>query len=157
MDLRQLQAYLHEHIPLSLAMQVSVLEVAPEHLVLGAPLKPNINHRETVFGGSASALCILSAWALLHTRIVASGFQCTLVIQHNTMSYERAVTGDFSARATVPSIEKWQAFTRMLERKGRSRITVSSTLLQAGYSVGRFEGDFVALTSKGAMDRRSAA
>lgn len=149
MSLRDLESYLHEHIPLSLAMQVFVLEATPEQVVLGAPLAPNINHRDTVFGGSASALTILSAWALLHTNLTAAGFKCTLVIQRNTMSYETAVTGSFSAKATAPSAEAWQSFTRMLTRKGRARITVSSVLMQEGHSAGHFEGDFVALGAAG--------
>lgn len=153
MNLRELETYLHEHIPLSLAMQVSVLDATPEQVVLGAPLAPNINHRETVFGGSASALTILSAWTLLHTKLTASGFKCTLVIQRNTMSYEKAVTGSFSAKATAPSAEAWKSFTRMLQRKGRARITVSSVLMQEGGDAGHFEGDFVALGVSGRGDR----
>ncbi len=145
MNRHELETYLHEHIPLSLAMQVSVLEATPEQVILGAPLAPNINHRETVFGGSASALTILSAWTLLHTKITASGFKCTLVIQRNTMSYDKAVTGSFSAKATAPSAEAWQSFTRMLQRKGLARICISSVLMQEGSAAGHFEGDFVAL------------
>jgi thioesterase domain-containing protein len=61
MDARELQAYLHAHIPLSAAMQVSVDAVAADGVTLRAPLAPNINHRETVFGGSASAVAILAA------------------------------------------------------------------------------------------------
>jgi len=144
-NLNELETYLHEHIPLSLAMQVAVIEATPECVILGAPLAPNINHRETLFGGSASALTILSAWALLHTKLAASGIKCTLVIQRNTMSYEKAVTGSFSAKATTPSPEAWQSFLRMLQRKGRARITVTSILLQDGSAAGHFEGDFVAL------------
>jgi thioesterase domain-containing protein len=140
-----LEKYLHEHIPLSAAMQVRVEEACEERVVLGAPLPPNINHRDTVFGGSASALAILSAWSLLHTRLTAAGCRTRLVIQRNTMSYEQAIAGDFTARAQAPGPEAWQAFTRMLERKGRARITVRSTLWHEGHEAGRFEGEFVAL------------
>ena len=44
-----------------------------------------------------------------------------------------------------PAAAQWQAFTRMLERKGRARISVASTLLCEGQEVGHFEGEFVAL------------
>ena len=71
--LQDLEHYLHEHIPLSRAMQAQVLAASTEGITLGAPLAPNINHRETVFGGSASALAILAAWALVHTRLRAEG------------------------------------------------------------------------------------
>lgn len=141
----EIQAYLHEHIPLSAAMQVQVEVATLEQVVLGAPLKPNINHRDTVFGGSASALAILSAWSLLHVKLSAGGRQSRLVIQRNSMSYEHAILGYFTAHASSPPMEQWSSFTRMLERKGRARVSVSSTLRCAGKDVGRFEGDFVAL------------
>ena len=48
-------------MPLSQAMQVTVVEASFQQVVLTAPLAPNINHRETVFGGSASAVAILAA------------------------------------------------------------------------------------------------
>jgi thioesterase domain-containing protein len=141
----ELEEYLHEHIPLSSAMQVSVVEVSPEQIVLSAPLAPNINHRETVFGGSASAVALLAAWALLHTKLTAAGLKSTLVIRRNTMSYEQAIAGSFIAKASSPSSEAWQSFTRTLQRKGRGRITVTSVVLYDGHTAGRLEGEFVAL------------
>ena len=62
----ELQTYLHQHIPLSQAMQVTVVEASLQQVVLTVPLAPNINHRETVFGGSASAVANLAAWSMLH-------------------------------------------------------------------------------------------
>jgi thioesterase domain-containing protein len=59
----ELQDHLHAHILLTRAMQVSVVSFAPRAVVLAAPLEPNINHRDTVFGGSASALAMLPAWS----------------------------------------------------------------------------------------------
>ncbi|RYE53550.1 MAG: hypothetical protein EOP18_08925, partial [Rhizobiaceae bacterium] len=50
-------------------MQVRVVAASVERVTLSAPLAPNINHRATVFGGSASAVAILSAWSLLHLRL----------------------------------------------------------------------------------------
>ncbi|MBI3348235.1 MAG: YiiD C-terminal domain-containing protein [Burkholderiales bacterium] len=141
----ELQTYLHAHIPLSAAMQVTVDVASPKQVVLGAPLAPNINHRDTVFGGSASALAILSAWALLHVRLTAGGHAARLVIQRNEMHYDDAILGDFTAQALAPAADAWQGFMRMLTRKGKARIAVASTLLCAGQSVGRFEGEFVAL------------
>ena len=140
-----LQTYLHQHIPLSAAMQVAVVEISPNQVVLSAPLAPNINHRATAFGGSVSALAILSAWALLHTRLTALEFKCTLVVQSNTMQYDKAIAGDFTATAAVPALDEWQTFTRILQRKGRGRITVASILACDGQVAGRFSGEFVAL------------
>ena len=60
-DFQVIQANLYEQIPLSKAIAVQVVEVTNNSVILTAPLQPNINHRLTVFGGSASALAILSA------------------------------------------------------------------------------------------------
>jgi thioesterase domain-containing protein len=143
----QLEQYLHEHIPLSRAMQVSVLEVGHEEVVVAAPLAPNINHSETVFGGSASAVAILAAWALLHTRLHDAGITGRLVIQRNSMAYRLPIQGDFAARSSV-SAEAWQKFLRMLARKDIARITVSATLEYMGQAVGDFQGEFVALSAR---------
>ncbi len=141
----ELENYLHDHIPLSKAMQVSVLSVQDEAVVLAAPLAPNINHRDTVFGGSASALAILSAWSLLHTRLAQAGIASRLVIQRNSMSYERPIDGAFTARASLGQPQDWEHFTRMLARKGKARITVASVLEHDGQEAGLFAGEFVAL------------
>lgn len=140
-----LQSYLHEHIPLSEAMQVKVVAAQTTTVVLRAPLAPNINHRETAFGGSVSALAILAAWSLLHTRLRAEDVECQLVIQRNTMDYDLPIAGPFSATATLCEPGDWPRFIRMLARKGRSRITVASVLEFEERSVGRFSGEFVAI------------
>ena len=146
----ELEQYVHDRIPLSKAMEVSVVSVDVDAVVLHAPLGPNINHRETVFGGSASAVATLAAWSLLHTRLRGEGIASRLVIQRNTMEYELPIGGDFTARASFDQAQEWQRFTRMLVRKGKARIAVSSVLEHAGQVVGRFSGEFVALGAEGA-------
>ena len=146
MDAHELEAYLHAHIPLSAAMQVSVRAVDADAVTLAAPLAPNINHRETVFGGSASALGILAAWSLLHTRMRAEGLHVRLVIQSNAMDYDRPIFGDFTARSALAEADQWPRFMRMLARMRRARMRVNSVLESDGAVVGRLTGEFVALT-----------
>lgn len=141
------QQYLHDHIPLSKAMQVEVLSVKPDEVVLSAPLAPNINHKETVFGGSASAVAILAAWSLLHTKLKSTAINSQLVIQSNTMNYLLPINGTFTARSFIEGAADWSRFVRMLERKGRARITVTAVLEYEGQQVGRLTGDFVALAT----------
>ena len=139
-----LEQYLHRHIPLSAAMQVSVESAGLDAVVLRAPLAPNINHRETVFGGSASAVATLAAWALLYARFNAVGHAARVVIQRHTMEYLRPIAGDFSAHAEVGHSD-WERFARAYARKRRARIAVAATLLYADEIAGRFAGEFVAL------------
>ena len=141
----ELERYLHEHIPLSRAMHVGVVAADANGVVLQAPLAPNINHRETVFGGSASALAILAAWSLLQVRVMAAGLAPRLVIQRNTMDYELPIAGTFQARSALAEPGHWTQFTHMLERKGKARIAVNAVLAFEGEVAGRFAGEFVAI------------
>jgi thioesterase domain-containing protein len=140
----ELETYLHVHIPLSRAMAVRVVSIAHDKVVLGAPLGPNINHRDTVFGGSASAVAILSAWSLLHLRLTAAGHPSRVVIQRNSMDYLAPIAGDFTAVAALDADANWDGFLRMLTRKGVARISVRSTLEYQGTAAGRLSGEFVA-------------
>jgi thioesterase domain-containing protein len=145
MSPRELEQYLHDHIPLSKAMAVSVEQAGDDGVVLGAPLAPNINHRDTVFGGSASAVAILAAWSLLHLRLRSAGLASRLVIQRNTMDYEHPIAGAFTARSSLADAGAWPQFTRMLARKGKARAGVVAVLQHQGQAAGRLTGEFVAL------------
>lgn len=144
-SLQTIQDYLHEHIPLSKAMEVSVLKADASGVVLSAPLEPNINHRETVFGGSASSLAILAAWSVVHFGLQREGLSCRVVIQRNTMSYDMPIAGRFTAQCNVPAPEIWQRFLTMLRRKKIGRIELVSALAYEGKAAGTMEGVFVAI------------
>lgn len=144
----ELEQYLKTHIPLSQAMAVAVQRLEPDAVVLQAPLAPNKNHRGTVFGGSAAALAMLACWSLLRTRLLGQDLDSRLVIQRNTMDFERPIVGDFTARATLADPEEWDSFTRALDRKGKARVAAVAILEQDGHVVGKFRGEFVALAAK---------
>lgn len=144
-DSKEIQDYLHKHIPISKAMEVQVIEAGHERIVLSAPLEPNINHRETVFGGSASSVAILACWTLIYIRLKLEVVESQLVIQRSTMKYERPITGKFEATCTLNNPESWEKFVKILTRKKRSRINISSVLICNGQKVGELEGDFVAI------------
>ncbi|MCR6672816.1 thioesterase domain-containing protein [Devosia ginsengisoli] len=141
----EFETYLHDHIPLSRAMAVRVISIADQQVTLSAPLAPNINHRDTVFGGSAASIATLAAWSLLHLRLVAAGLPSRVVIQRSTMDYLAPIAGDFTATATFESAANWDTFLRMLTRKGRARIALQAALDYQGQKAVQFHGEFVAL------------
>jgi thioesterase domain-containing protein len=143
--LQEIQNYLHEHIPLSKAMEVSVLKADATGTMLSAPLEPNINHRETVFGGSASSLAILAAWSVVHFGLEREGLTCRVVIRNNTMSYEMPIAGRFTARCDAPDAETWQKFIAMVKRKRIARIEIASVLEYENEIAGKMDGTFVAI------------
>lgn len=68
-DCQSVTQSLYDRIPLSQAMAVSVISIAEDGIILTAPLDPNINHRNTVFGGSISTLAILAGWTFVSVRL----------------------------------------------------------------------------------------
>jgi thioesterase domain-containing protein len=143
----ELEKYLHDHIPLSKAMQCSAVAVSTDSVVLRAPIRPNINHRDTIFGGSASTLAILAAWSLLNLRLRQQPVPFRLVIQRNVMEYLAPMSEDFTATSTMQAPQSWERQCRMLERKGAARFTVLAELWCAGQLTGKFSGEFVALAA----------
>jgi thioesterase domain-containing protein len=142
MSPRELERYLHE---LSAAMQVAVLAASPEQVRLAAPLAPNINHRRTVFGGSAAAVATLAAWALLHLKLGREGFAGRLVIRRSHMDFDQAIAGGFEAEARAPGDERWERFRAAVARGRPARIEMQATVEHAGVRAGAFTGEFVAL------------
>ena len=141
----ELTDYLRGNIPLTAAMEVSAVSVATDTVVLEAPLAPNINHRKTVFGGSASSLAILAAWSLVHLRLTGTSLEHRLVIQRNTMTYDAPIEGTFRATATFADGTDWAKFLDTLERRGKARIGAIAELGYDGKPAGHFEADFVAI------------
>jgi thioesterase domain-containing protein len=116
---------------------------------LAAPLAPNINHRRTVFGGSAAALATLAAWALLHQRLSEEGFAGRIVIRRSHMDFEKPIAGAFEARAEAPGDARWQRFRAALTRGRPARIELDAVVTFSDARVGAFNGEFVALPGVG--------
>ena len=142
----RVQRYLYQYIPLSAAMGVQVRAARLEHVKLAAPLAPNVNHTETVFGGSAAALATLSAWTLLHLRLGDAAVRARLVIQRSRMEYEKPIPGDFEALCDFADELAWKRFRSPLVRRGRARLTLAAHLVHMGSRVASFEGEFVAMS-----------
>lgn len=144
-DPKDLEAYLHAHIPLSAYMGVTVVSAGDDGVRLWAPLEPNLNHRGTVFGGSASALAILAGWTLVHARMRRMPFPVRIVIRRNAVEYDRPLPEAFEAFCPSPPDEVWEAFEEALARRSKARLTVSATLASGGETVGSFTGEYVVL------------
>jgi thioesterase domain-containing protein len=130
-------------------MQVSVVKVAVDEVVLAAPLAPNINHRATVFGGSAASLALLAGWSLVHLRLAALVPDTRLVIQRSSIEYLTPITSAFTATAHLADARRWAAFVALLQKRGRARLAVDAALESAGAQVARCSGEFVALRAEG--------
>jgi thioesterase domain-containing protein len=147
MNAAALVNFLHTQIPLSRAMDVSVVEASAEQVVLEAPLDPNINVHGTMFGGSVSTLGLLAAWSVLHLRLEAAGIANQLVIHRTEAEYLLPVKGRLRAVARLDGAD-WESFVHMLERRGKARLTVIAELQFEGAVAARLSGEFVALVER---------
>lgn len=142
--LTELERLLHAEIPITRAMQVRVLRADRNGLALGAALAPNLNHKQTAFGGSLNSLATLACWGLTQLLVRDSGQAATVVIQESRIQFLRPVTRDFEAVCPLPPEAAIEKFRRMLERRGRARLALESTIHADGDIVCRFQGKFVA-------------
>ncbi|HEY3487499.1 MAG TPA: YiiD C-terminal domain-containing protein [Gammaproteobacteria bacterium] len=144
-DLAAVEAYLHEHIPITHAMGLKVISYDNDGVRLWAPLEPNLNHRQTAFGGSVSALGILAGWTLLHIRLREAGGLVQLVIQHSETDYTGPVDTDFTAVCSLPKARAWQKFEEAFHRYGKARIHLESLIEAGGRTLARHQGAYVAV------------
>lgn len=139
------EAYLRRHIPMALHMEVCVSLCDDSGLRLAAPLAPNVNHRGTVFAGSASSLASLAGWSQVHAHIADLPFAASLVIRRGAIEYDRPIDGDFEAWCPSPGADEWARFQADLRDRGKARIELGVELQRQGRAVASFQGVYVAL------------
>ena len=145
LSLIELQDFLHRSVPLSRSMCVAVEEISSEHLVLSAPMEPNVNQHGTVFGGCSATLAVLAAWSLLHTRLIRESIDVNLVVQRSSMEYLAPMTGRFTALAMLERRTDWAQFVHAIHANGKARIEVQATMSSSARQAARFKGEFVAV------------
>lgn len=143
----QIEAYLHREIPISAAMGVRVRACDRTGATLAAPLGPNINHHATAFGGSVSAVAIITAWTWVHVALHTAGQSARLVIQGNRVAYLAPILGDFEAQCSAPAAAEFEKFLRTLGRHEKARIALTATVRCGGIRAATFSGDYVAVRS----------
>ena len=145
MNLSEITSYIHEHIPLTAHLGAVVESFDGETVSISAPLNPNINHRNTAFGGSLSALGILSGWTLLFMKLKECGIKNRLVIQKSSFDFQNPVDEDFIATCSLPETKTWEHFIKTLSKHGRARITVQSRIESASGTGGDHEGVYAVI------------
>ena len=146
--LADLERLLHTEIPLTRVMGVRVVRADQNGLTLGAALAPNLNHKKTAFGGSLNSLATLACWGLIQLLVRDHGQAITVVIQESSVQFLKPVIHDFEAVCPLPPTPVIARFLRMLERKGRARLTLDAMIHADGEIALRFRGQFVAYDRK---------
>jgi thioesterase domain-containing protein len=145
MSPRDLEAFLHDKIPLTRAMGLRVAENGAR-LVLEAPLAANVNHLGTAFGGSLHALPTLACYAALWTLLVEAGLDGHVVVKRSAASYRHPVTDVLRASCVRPPPDRAAEFLADLRRHKKARMEMAAMVEgDDGRTAVEFSGTFVAL------------
>jgi thioesterase domain-containing protein len=145
---KQLEAYLHKHIPISAAMGIKVDLASPQKVILSAPFANNINHKKTVFGGSLHAVATLACWSVLHLNLKEAKDTYQIVISKSDVNYLLPVDADFTVECTIAEHDAWQRFMKMLHAKGKARIQLSAKIYHNNRLAVDYQGTFAAIRDR---------
>ncbi|WP_290648504.1 YiiD C-terminal domain-containing protein [Aquisalimonas sp.] len=142
----ELQALLHEQIPISSAMGIRVTHADHRSVTLAAPLHANHNHAGTVFAGSQHALASLAGWALLRRWAEAAHWQAELVLGKAEIRYLRPASADITVRAAITDAQLAGLRTAR-DEGGTARLDLTLDLEANNTVCARFKGHYVARAS----------
>lgn len=146
MNIEPLNTYLHQHIPLSRAMQMQVCALEPGLIRVRLPLQPNINPHGSVFGGALSALGLATGWMLLHAALGDAGVEAKLVGKRSETDFLAPAHGDCIAESRC-SAQDFSAWFAVIRDKGRARLALDTVIRCAEIEVARHHGVYTALLS----------
>ncbi len=124
----KLKHFFIEHLPITQFMGLEVESYDGETLILTAPLEPNINDKQTAFGGSLYNTAVMACWGMIYLKTQEKNISCNQVVTEGTMKYLAPVEGRIRAICHAPSEEELASFFEHFERKGRARIGLEAAV-----------------------------
>jgi thioesterase domain-containing protein len=149
-DIQAFQAFLYAQIPLVKTMRMQLLEIADNELTASAPLAPNINDKQTVFGGSSAALMTIAGWSLIKTNLEHHGNHNDVVIYTAENKWLKAQSDDLIIKAKINLESNWQSISEQLREKKRSqKLTVNCQVMNQNNEVcSEMKGQYVILKTQ---------
>jgi len=140
----KLQNKLHNEIPLTKLMNLTIDSYTNKELVTHAPLDININDKGTAFGGSLSTITIISSWSLCWLISQELGFDSkNIVVIKNENNYLKPVTKNIVCHTTKPTKEEIEILKQKLEKKGSASLKIKSQIIENGEVCVEFDGVYV--------------
>lgn len=135
--------YLRNHVPLTRKIDIRGGLQTDRWLELSAPLHPNLNDKQTAFGGSLATLCTLSGWCVVSMLCRELMQKVDIAVIDSQIRYRQPVTGDsIIARANFPSIEDQQIFIKTLQQKGGARLSLKARIKDGDITAVSFEAGY---------------
>ena len=143
--LRRAEEFFHREIPITRAMGLRVVGSDERGFAVEAPVALNFNHLRTAFGGSINAVATLAAYGFLWLELNEASAH--VVVAESSIRFLRPVRETIHAVCSRPTAEALTAFRQAFAAKGKARIDLRVTVVEAGLMAAEFRGSFVARTA----------
>ncbi|KMT22460.1 YiiD C-terminal domain-containing protein [Clostridium cylindrosporum] len=144
MDKHEFEKLLHEQIPITKAMGISVIEFTPSKVKVSAKFEPNINHKSTAFGGSINTLMTICGWGMVFITIKKIDPEAHIVIQKSNINYLLPITGDFTAECNLADEESKKRFIQMYNKHGKGRLNLKVSCYEDDTLLADYHGQYIA-------------
>ena len=141
----KLLAFFEAHVPLTQFMELDVEQYTGDQLILTAPLAPNINDKQTAFGGSLYNACVMACWGFAYLKTLEANLDGNQVVVSGNIKYKRPVTGKIRAICQSPGQEAIDHFVDGFTRHGKGKVTLHATIECDGKVAVEFEGKYAVL------------
>jgi len=142
---KKLTEFFQTHLPITQFMELDVDTYDGQQLTLKAPLAPNINDKQTAFGGSLYNACVMACWGFAHLKTLEAGIDGNQVVVSGSIKYKRPVTGEIKATCTSPGAEAEHHFIDGFTRHGKGKIELTAKVMCEGKVAVEFEGTYAVL------------
>jgi thioesterase domain-containing protein len=124
----KLTQFFINHLPITQFMGLDIESYDGDTLVLTAPLEPNINDKQTAFGGSLYNTAVMACWGMIYLKTQEKNVACNQVVTEGNIKYIAPVNGRIRAICHAPSEEELISFFDHFERKGKARINLEAAI-----------------------------
>ncbi|EKQ50139.1 MULTISPECIES: YiiD C-terminal domain-containing protein [unclassified Clostridium] len=143
MNKYEFEEFIHDKIPITKAMGVSVVEFTPSKVRILAKLEPNINHKQTAFGGSINTLMTICGWAMTFINIKEIDPDVHIVIKKSNINYLAPIREDFIAECELRNEETKKEFLEAYARHKKSRLNLKVYIKDEKTIFAEYEGQYV--------------
>ena len=146
----RLEEIIYETIPLARATQLKIGELSHNSINILAPVAEiNSNIHNTAFAGSIYSICALSAWGLMHSRLLGEEVDAEVVIAKAEIKYRLPVINEISTKCLLNE-EDYLEFKEKLLENTRARISLNVEVQEGEQSQAQMQADVavILLTKK---------
>jgi len=122
-------------VPITQAMGLDIVHFDGDCLQLCAPLTPNINDKQTAFGGSLVSMALITGWTWLVLQMQQHHcVEADVVIAECQNRFLRPVRSDYFSELAFRKGREgdmsaaWDRFHHIYQRKGRARLILDVQL-----------------------------